>query len=262
MPRVGLGTWPLTGEECVRAVTSALQLGYRLIDTAENYRNEDAVGRAVRESGIPRAEIVVTTKFNKEWHSMDGVREIVSRSLELMGLDYIDLLLIHWPNPGQRRFVHAFEGMLAVQEEGLVNAVGTSNFLPSHLEVLSHRGYIPEINQIQMDPLRPRRDVLDYMRTAGIVGECWSPLGKAVGEVLERKELEFVADAHGITPAQVVLRWQVQQGLVTIPKSASPQRQAENLDIFGFELSDSEMALVDSLADPDAPVADPEEFGH
>lgn len=262
IPRVGLGTWPLTGDEGLRAVASALEVGYRLLDTAENYRNEDVVGRAVRESGIPRSEIVVTTKFNKEWHSVEGVREIVSRSLELMGLEHVDILLIHWPNPGQDRYVEAFEGMLAVQEEGLTTAIGTSNFLPTHLDVLAAAGYVPEINQIQLDPLRPRRDVVAYMRENGIVGECWSPLGRASGELLGRPELATIAEAHGVTPAQVVLRWQIQQGLVTIPKSASPERQAENLDVFSFELSEEEMAAIRTLEDPDAEISDPEAFGH
>nr|NLD40793.1 aldo/keto reductase [Actinomycetales bacterium] len=262
VPRIGLGTWPLTGSEGVEAVASALDLGYRLLDTAENYRNEDAVGQAVRESSVPRENIVVTTKFNKEWHSIDGVREVLSRSLDALGLDYVDILLIHWPNPGHGRYVHAFEGMLAVQEDGLVRSVGTSNFLPTHLDVLASEGYIPEINQIQLDPLRPRNDVVAYMRENGIVGECWSPLGKAQGELLEREELQAVADAHGVTPAQVVLRWEIQRGLVPIPKSASRERQAENLDVFGFELSEEEMQAVDSLEDPQAKIDDPDRFGH
>lgn len=262
VPRVGLGTWPLTGAEAVAAIGSALDVGYRLVDTAENYRNEDAVGQAVRESGIPRDEIVVTTKFNKEWHSIDGVREILSRSLELMGLDYVDILMIHWPNPSQGTYVHAFEGMMAVQEEGLVRSIGTSNFLPTHLDVLANEGYVPEVNQIQLDPLRPRRDVVAYMRENGIVGECWSPLGKATGELFDRPELRGVAEEHGVTVAQVVLRWEVQQGLIVIPKAAGRERQMENLDIFGFELSDEEMALVGSLEDRDADITDPERFGH
>ncbi|HZK05238.1 MAG TPA: aldo/keto reductase [Actinomycetaceae bacterium] len=262
VPKVGLGTSPLKGAECERAVISALELGYRLIDTAENYRNEDAVGAAVRRSGIPRNEVVITTKFNREWHSIDGVREVLSRSLELLGFDYVDILLIHWPNPDQDRYVDAFEGMLAVQDEGLTHAIGTSNFLPRHLEKLAQNGYIPEINQIQLDPLRPRRDVLTYMTANEIRGECWSPLGAGKTDLLERPELKMIAGLHDVTVGQVVLRWQVQQALVTIPKSASPERQRDNLDIFGFELSRAEMRLIDTLEDPDAPVSDPEIFGH
>lgn len=262
MPIVGLGTSPLKGLDCERAVVSALEVGYRLIDTAENYRNEDAVGRALHASTVPRDEVVVTTKFNKEWHSVAGVKEIVGRSLELLQLDYVDVLLIHWPNPAQGRYVEAFEGLLAVQEAGLTRAIGTSNFWLDHLQELARHGHTPEINQIKLDPFRPQRELTAYMREHLIVGECWSPLGAGTSGLLERPELQLVAAAHEVTPAQVVLRWQVEQGLVTIPKSANPERQRQNLDIFGFELTTAERHLIDSLEDPSAPFTDPAEFGH
>ena len=263
MPLIGLGTWPMTGPECTDAVATAINAGYRLVDTAENYENEDAVGAGVRQSSVPRAEVFVTTKFNKKWHGRDLVRESLEAALERMGLDYVDLLLVHWPNPEHGRYVEAFEGLLAVQQAGLTKAVGTSNYTAEFLEALFAAGHVPEVNQLELDPTRPRRDLQAIHREKGIVTEAWSPLGRDHRE--ELMAAPAVADAArelGRTPAQVVLRWEVQQDIVAVPKSADPQRQLENLSVFDFELSQAQMAAIDALEDPDADIVSPRRFGH
>ena len=260
IPQIGLGTWPLDDGEAARAVDAAVGLGYRHFDTAENYRNEAGVGEGLRRSGVDRADAFVTTKFNKEWHSFDGVRKALDASLQRLGTEYVDLLLIHWPNPGLDQYVEAFRGMRAAQDDGLVRAVGVSNFKPAHLQKLADAGLVPEVNQVQLDPYRPRRDVREANTALGVVTEAWSPLGKG-SSLLEDAVLADLAAKYGKTPAQVVLRWDVQCGIVTIPKSANPQRMAENLDIFDFELDAAEMTALDNL-ETGAPVTDSDTFGH
>lgn len=260
IPQIGLGTWPLDDDEAARAVDAAVGLGYRHFDTAENYRNEKGVGVGLRRSGIDRAEAFITTKFNKEWHSYDGVRRALDASMQRLGTEYVDLLLIHWPNPGLDQYVEAFRGMRAAQDEGLVRAVGVSNFKPAHLQKLADAGLVPEVNQVQLDPYRPRRDVREANASLGIVTEAWSPLGKGTS-LLEEALLKDLAAKYGKTPAQIVLRWDVQSGIVTIPKSANPQRMAENLDIFGFELAPEEMSALGGL-ETGLPVTDSDSFGH
>lgn len=263
MPLLGLGTWPMTGAECTDAVVRALESGYRLVDTAENYENEDAVGAGVRQASVPREEVFVTTKFNRRWHGRDLVRQSLEAALERMGLDYVDLLLVHWPNPDQGRYVEAFEGMLAAQQAGLTRAVGTSNYTPEYLDALFAAGYVPEVNQIELDPTRPRRDLLAIHREKGIVTEAWSPLGRDHRDALmTAPAVADAARASGRTPAQVVLRWEVQQDIVAVPKSADPQRQVENLSVFDFELSAEQMAAISALEDPAADIVDPNRFGH
>ncbi|WP_104104956.1 aldo/keto reductase [Arthrobacter sp. 08Y14] len=260
IPQIGLGTWPLDDGQAASAVETAINLGYRHFDTAENYRNERGVGEGLRRSGLDRAEAFITTKFNKEWHSFDGVRRAVEAAIQRLGTDYVDLLLIHWPNPAQDTYVDAFRGMRAVQEEGLAKAVGVSNFKPAHLQTLADAGLVSEVNQIQLDPYRPRRDVREANARLGTVTEAWSPLGKG-SRLLEDPLLGTLAAKYGKTPAQVVLRWDIQSGIVTIPKSANPERMAQNLDIFDFELDDREMTALDTL-ETDAPVTDSDVFGH
>ena len=261
MPRIGLGTWPMRGQEAAEAVRSALEIGYRLIDTAENYGNEDAVGEGMRASGLKREDIFLTTKFNRAHHSVGGVREACEASLARLGTDYIDLFLIHWPNPDQDRYVEAFEGLQRVLEAGLVRAIGTSNFKPAHLEKLFAAGMVPHLNQVQLDPFHPRADVLAVHQARGIVTEAWGPIGRG-SDLLDAPSITAIAQEHGVTPSQVVLRWHLQSDYVTVPKSASPQRQAENLDILGFALSDEEMAQLNSLGRPDPDMLDSDSFGH
>ena len=261
LPQMGLGTWPMNDDEAAVAVKSALKIGYRHLDTAENYRNEVGVGQGIRDSGVAREEIFVTTKFNKEWHSVEGARTACEASLKRLGLDYVDLLLIHWPNPAQDRYVQAFEGLLKLRDAGLVRTVGVSNFKVAHLQKLFDAGLTPQVNQIELSPTRPRKELVALHRAHGIVTESWSPLDRG-GDLLNADSIQKAAAAHGVTPAQVVLRWHVQQGLVAIPKSADPERQRLNLDVFGFALSAAEMAAIDALEQPEPKLLDADRFGH
>jgi 2,5-diketo-D-gluconate reductase A len=261
MPQLGLGTWPMDDAQAAAAVDQALGLGYRLIDTAENYGNERGVGEGLRRAGLPRAEVFVTSKFNRQWHSVEGARQACEASLERLGLDYLDLLLIHWPNPDQDRYVDAFHGLVRLLEAGLVRAIGTSNFKPAHLQRLFDAGLVPHVNQIQLDPYHLRPDLVALHRKHGIVTETWSPLGRG-SDLLAEPAIAAIATQHGRTPAQVVLRWQVQSGYVPVPKSADPQRLAENLDVFGFALSMADMAILNSLDRPDPGMFDADHFGH
>ncbi len=261
MPLLGLGTWPMNDAEAAVAVANALDMGYRLVDTAENYANERGVGEGIRKSGVSRADVFVTTKFNRKWHSVDGAREACEASLARMGLDYIDLLLVHWPNPDQDRFVEAYQGLVRLLDAGLVRAIGTSNFKPAHLQRLFDLGLVPHLNQIQLDPYHLRSDLVDIHRAKGIATGAWRPLGCG-NAMLADPAINAVAERHGRTTAQVILRWLTQQGFVATPKSADPLRQAQNLDIFGFTLSADEMAVLGTLDRPDPDMLDADVFGH
>lgn len=261
MPQLGLGTWPMTDGEAERVIPQAIAIGYRLIDTAENYENEQGVGAGIRAAGIDRSQLFITTKFNRRGHSIEGARSACEHSLRRLGVDYLDLLLIHWPNPDQDRYVEAFEGLVRLKEAGLVRAIGTSNFKPAHLQRLFDLGLCPQLNQIQLDPYHRRDDLVAIHRARGIVTESWRPLGMGK-QMLDDPAIVRIARAHQRTPAQILLRWQVQQGFVTCPKSSQPVRQAENLAIFDFSLADEEMQALDGLDRPDPEMFDADEFGH
>jgi 2,5-diketo-D-gluconate reductase A len=261
MPLLGLGTWPMDDAEAAEVVEAALEMGYRLIDTAENYGNETGVGEAIRRSSVPREEIFVTTKFNKQWHSYDGVEEAFNASARRLGVEYVDLLLIHWPNPAQDRYVDAFAGMAKLVADGRVRAIGVSNFKPAHLQRLFDAGLVPEVNQIQLDPLHTRPDLVALHRERGIVTEAWSPLGRG-GDLLEHPVVTAAAEKYSRTPAQIVLRWHTLVGNVAIPKSSRPQRLAENLDIFNFVLARDELDALTALNQGDAGLLDADTFGH
>ncbi len=261
MPRIALGTWPMDDAEAAFRVTQALCIGYRHVDTAENYGNETGVGEAIRKSGVPREKIFVTTKFNREWHSVAGVRSACEASLKRLNLDYIDLFLVHWPNPSQDRYVEAFQGLVEVQKAGLVRSIGVSNFKPAHLQRLFDKGLVPQVNQIHLDPYHRRDDLDAIHRARGIVTECWSPVGRA-GAILSDPSIVAIARELGRTPGQVILRWHVEHGYVPAPKSSDPVRQAENLDIFGFGLTPDQMKALDCLDRHDPEMLDSDVFGH
>lgn len=263
MPRLGLGTWPMDDATAETTVATAIELGYRLVDTAENYRNEVGVGRGLKASGVPREELFVTTKFNKRWHGVDLVAEAYERSLDRLGLDYIDLLLVHWPNPDQDRYVEAVRGLARLLEAGRLRAIGTSNFKPAHLErVIAETGIVPDVNQIQLSPTVTRESARAYHAEHGIVTQSWSPIGGQSNDVLREPVVVEVAERHGRTPAQVVLRWHMELGLTTVPKSENPERLRQNLDIFDFSLSAEEVAAISGLDRGDAAGADSDAFGH
>jgi 2,5-diketo-D-gluconate reductase A len=263
IPVLGLGTSPLLGDDAAAAVRCALEAGYRLIDTAENYRNEDGVGQGIRDSGVDRSEIFVTTKFNKEWHSVDGARRAHDASLERLGLDYIDLLLVHWPNPGQGRFSDAVRGLAALLEEGSLKAIGVSNFKPAHLrQVIEETGVTPDVNQIQLSPYTTRNTSRAFNHEHGIVTESWSPLGASDAGLRTDPLIVGIGEKYGKSATQVVLRWHVQLGLVAIPRSSNPGRIAENITIFDFELTADEMAAISALDQGEAHAADSDAVGH
>lgn len=262
LPVLGLGTSPMDDTETARAVEHALGLGYRLVDTAENYHNEVGVGRGIAASGVPREEVFITSKFNKRWHRVDGPRRAFDASAERLGTDYVDLLLIHWPNPGQDRYVEAWRGLLTLLEEERVRAIGTSNFKPSHLQrLVNETGMAPDLNQVQLSPRLTRDETRAYDAEHGIVTESYSPLGQG-SDLLDDPVLRQVADRHGRTVAQVVLRWHLQLGLVAIPKSSRPERLADNIAVFDFELSGQDMQAVSALDRGESEAVDSDSFGH
>jgi len=263
MPVLGLGTWPLRGADCAAVVRTAIEAGYRLVDTAENYRNEDGVGQGIRDSGVDRSEIFVTTKFNKEWHSIEGVREAYLASLARLGVDYLDLLLIHWPNPDQDRYVDAVLGLERLLERGQVRAIGTSNFKPRHLQrVIDETGIVVDVNQVQLSPYTPRNELRAFDAEHGIVTESWSPIGGQGDDLRSDPVIAEIAAGHGKSVTQTVLRWHLQLGLVAVPKSGNPDRIRENIDLFDFELTDDEMATISALDRGEAQVTDSDVFGH
>ncbi|MDR1710435.1 MAG: aldo/keto reductase [Propionibacteriaceae bacterium] len=250
LPQIGLGTYKLRGQQAVSAVANALAMGYRLLDSAFNYDNEAAVGAGVRKSGVPSDEVIVTTKLPGRYHAYDLAVAAVEESALRLGLDCVDLVLIHWPNPGRDQYVQAWEALLACKERGLIRSVGVSNFLPEHVErIVAATGVTPSVNQIERHPFFPQVDHVAWDAAHGIRNEAWSPLLR--GAAAEDPVIAQIAAAHGKTGAQVVLRWQTQTGVVPIPKAATAERQAANLDIFDFELSSAELAAITALAKPD-----------
>lgn len=262
IPQLGLGTWPLDNAEAADVVATAFELGYRHVDTAENYGNEEGVGEGIRRSGLPREDVFVTTKFNRAWHSVDGVREAWENAVRRLGLEYLDLFLVHWPNPDQGTFVEAWEGLIALREQGKVRSIGVSNFTPEHLDaIIGATGVGPDVDQIQLSPYWVQDRARAYHQAHAIVTESYSPIGRGQ-ELLSEPAVVAIAEAHGVSPAQAVLRWHTQQGLVAIPKSASRERLEANLAVFDFDLTPQEIRSLDALDGTGPSAADPNEFGH
>ncbi|WP_405637862.1 aldo/keto reductase [Streptomyces sp. NBC_01178] len=258
LPAVGFGTYPLGDAAAEEAVAGALRLGYRLIDTAFAYGNETGVGRGVARSGVPREEIRLTTKVPGRHHGYEETLASFEESRARLGVEYVDLYLIHWPLPRTDRYVDTWKAMIRLREEGLVRSIGVSNFTAAHLERLQREtGVLPSVNQIEMHPLLPQEELRAVHAAKGVVTESWSPLARG-REVLEDPSVRAIAEDHGVTPGQVVLRWHTQLGAVPIPKSADPERRRENLDLFGFELTAQELTTISSGrqrrfgGDPDA----------
>ncbi len=247
LPAIGLGTYPLRGADGIAAMVSALEAGYRLIDSAVNYENEVEVGVAVRASGLDREDILVTTKVPGRFHAKDLAIRSVEDSLSRMRLDVLDLVLIHWPNPSRGLYVEAWEALVECRDRGLVRSIGVSNFTEEHLDrIIEATGVTPAVNQVEIHPRFSQEQMVAAHERLGIVTESWSPLGKGTVD-LTAEPIAEAARKHGVTPAQVVLRWHIERGLLPLPKSASPQRQRENLDIFGFELSPAQVQAISSM---------------
>lgn len=257
-PELGLGTYGLNGDEGAAAVGTAIASGYRLLDTALNYGNEDAVGRAVRESEVAREDLVVTSKLPGRHHGYDEAHRSIDETLGNLGLDHVDLYLIHWPNPSVDKFVDTWKAFVDLRDSGKVRSIGVSNFTPEHLRrIIDATGVAPAVNQVELHPYFPQAALRKVHQELGIVTESWSPLAVR-SELLTEQPITDAAAAHGVTPGQVVLRWHVQLGAVPVPKSADATRQRENLDVFGFELTDAEVRAISGLergrlwdADPD-----------
>lgn len=256
LPAIGFGTYPLRGQDGIAAIVSALENGYRLLDSAVNYGNETEVGEALQRSGVPREEVLLTTKIPGRAHAHDLALQSVRDSAEHLGVEQIDLVLIHWPNPSQDRYAEAWRALVDAQQDGLVRSIGVSNFTENHLRrVIDETGVVPVVNQIELHPYFPQERMRAVHDELGIRTEAWSPLGKGSAPYAEAPVAD-AADAHGVTPAQVILRWHVQLGSLPLPKSATPQRQRENLDVFGFELTGAEVDAITALAKPDGRLFD------
>lgn len=247
IPLLGLGSYPMDGAAGAAAMAQAIAAGYRLVDTAAKYGNEWAVGEAIKRSGVDRQDLFVTSKLRGADHGRASTRAAVAASLDRLRLDYLDLYLIHWPLPRLGRYVESYQTMLELAAEGLIRSVGVANFKPAHIAALTEAtGVAPAVDQIELSPALPRRATVGYLTGAGVLPQAWSPLGGR-HQVTRSAVVTGIAAARGITPAQAVLRWAVQQGIAVIPKSSDPRRQRENLGIFGFSLSDAEMAALATL---------------
>ena len=260
IPQLGFGVWQVPDSEVDAAVAAALEAGYRHLDTARIYGNEEGVGRAIAASGLPREDLFVTTKVWNDDHGRARTREAFHRSLERLGLDVLDLYLIHWPTPRFDDYVETWEALQALRDEGLVRAIGVCNFGADHLTQLHKRtGEWPAINQVELHPYLQQEELRDFHHSHGIVTESWSPLASGK-EVLDDLAVAAIAQAHRVTPAQVILAWHRQLGLVAIPKSVTPSRIRENLASLAVELTDAEMLTIATLDRRWRTGPDPEEF--
>ncbi|MEV0691111.1 aldo/keto reductase [Streptomyces sp. NPDC050388] len=247
MPQLGFGVWQVPDAEAETAVAAALEAGYRSIDTAAAYGNEEGTGRAIAASGLPREDLFVTTKLWNTDHGYDSTLRAFDASLSRLGLDHVDLYLIHWPTPARGRYVDTYRAFEKLYAEGRVRAIGVSNFQREHLEhLIAETSVVPAVDQIELHPHLQQRAAREYHAQQGIATEAWSPLGQGKG-LLEVPAIVAIAQKHGRTPAQVVLRWHIQLGNVVIPKSVTPSRIKENIDVFGFSLDTEDLAAISAL---------------
>ena len=248
IPQLGFGVFKVDPDETERIVTDALEAGYRHIDTAAVYGNEEGVGRAIAASGIPRDDLFITTKL---WNSDQGTQsafDAIDLSLEKLGLESVNLYLIHWPRPDLDRYLETWLAMEQIRDAGKATSIGVSNFHVPHLEKLAAgSSTVPAVNQIELHPTFQQRELRAYGAEHGIAIEAWGPLGQGKYDLFGMPAIADAAAAHGVTPAQVVIRWHLQSGIIVFPKSNSAARMAENFDVFGFELSAEQMAAIDAL---------------
>ena len=259
MPQLGFGVFQVPDDETTVAVAEALRVGYRSIDTAAVYGNEAGVGRAMAESGIDRSDLFITSKVWNSDQGFDATLRAYDEALEKLGLEQLDLYLIHWPTPERDLYLDTWRALERIHAEGRVRAIGVSNFQPAHLDrLVAASEVVPAVNQIELHPALQNRDVIAANTRHGIATEAWSPL--AQGAVLRDPAVVAIAEAHGVSPAQAVLRWHLQQGRIVIPKSVTPARIAENFDVLGFELTADELDAIDRLERDGRTGPHPDEF--
>ncbi|MDB5563312.1 MAG: aldo/keto reductase [Hyphomicrobiales bacterium] len=249
IPQLGFGVWQVPNDEVTPPVVEAIRGGYRSIDTAQGYDNEEGVGEAIREAGLPREELFITSKLRTKSMGYDEALRGYDESRQKLGLDYLDMFLIHWPLPARDRYVDTWRALIKLKQDGVVRTIGVSNFLPEHIDrLIAETGVVPAINQIETHPKYQQRNVRDYHKRRGIQLESYSPLGS--GAVLKDPVIAAIAKKHGKTPAQTIIRWHLQEALVVIPKSVTPQRIRENLQVFNFALDREDMVTIARLDDP------------
>jgi 2,5-diketo-D-gluconate reductase A len=251
IPQVGLGVWQTPDDEAAPAVKAALDAGYRHVDTAAVYENEEGVGRGIKQSGVARGEIFLTTKLWNVDQGYDSTLKAFDASLKRLGTDYVDLYLIHWPSPHRGLFVDTWKAFIKLKEEGRAKSIGVSNFYPEHLEkIIGETGVVPVINQIELHPDFQQKTTRAFHDTHKITTQSWSPLGQ--GKLLNNPVIGKIAERLGRTPAQVIIRWHIDNGLVVIPKSVTPSRIVENFNVFDFTLSSDDLAELNALDDAGA----------
>ncbi len=260
MPQLGFGVWQVEDSQATIAVAKALEVGYRSIDTAMVYKNETGVGKAIRESGIPREELFITTKVWNTDHGFENTLRAYEESLERLGLDYVDLYLVHWPTPEYDQYIDTYKALEKLYHDGRVKAIGVCNFEQEHLErLLKECSVKPVLNQIECHPYLTQAEMKEFCAKNEIFVEAWSPLHQG-GEVLQDEVVAKIAEAHGKTPAQVVLRWHLQNNSIVIPKSVTPSRIEENFNVFDFELSADEITAINNLNRNERKGPKPSEF--
>lgn len=251
IPQIGFGTYKLNGVEGVHAIQNALKVGYRVLDTAYNYENEGAVGKAIAQSKVAREDITIISKLPGRYQAYDDVFKTIEESLYRLGVDYIDIYLIHWPNPKQGLYVEAWKAMIAAQKAGLIRSIGVCNFLPEYIETLKQAtGVLPVLNQIELHPYFNQEAMRSFHEENQILIQAWSPIGRDNG-LLKEPVLQELARKYTKSVVQIILRWHIQRGIMPIPKATSHARQLENLQIFDFDISDSDMTLINQLTKSD-----------
>ncbi len=249
IPQIGYGVWEVPNTTVARNIVTAVEAGYRSIDTAQGYDNEEGVGRGIVECGLLREQLFITSKLRTSHQGYDATLKSFMGSLDRLGLDYLDLFLIHWPVPKHDRYSDTWKAFIQLQRDGRIRSIGVSNFLPEHIDrIIADHGVAPAVNQIELHPEFQQRDIREFHRRHNIAIECYSPLGR--GAVLDNPTIKQIADKHGKSPAQVVLRWHVQEGLIAIPKSVHAERIKANIDVFDFALDDGDMAGIAALDRP------------
>jgi 2,5-diketo-D-gluconate reductase A len=246
IPQVGLGVWQTPPETTGMAVATAISAGYRHIDTAAAYGNETGVGEGIRSSGIARDELFITTKLWNDAQGFDSTLRACDESLRRLGLDHVDLYLIHWPSPHRGRYLESWKALIRLQQDGRARSIGVSNFAAEHLQrIIGETGVVPVLNQIELHPRFQQRKLREAHATLNIATQSWSPLGQ--GTLLADPAIAAIAAKHGRTPAQIVIRWHIDKGLIVIPKSVTPSRIRENVDVFGFTLDEADLAAIAKL---------------